>query len=63
MTQSAVYDELVEHLNSMPIGAPKTPELIEILETIFTEEEQKPVLPMEELVMKVMGDKKREFKF
>jgi hypothetical protein len=27
MTVSAVYDELVEHLNSMPIGAPKTPEL------------------------------------
>jgi ferredoxin len=27
------------------------------------EEEQKPVLPMGELVMKVVSDKKREFKF
>lgn len=34
MRGSNVYDELVEHLNSMPIGAPKTPELIET--TILT---------------------------
>jgi ferredoxin len=51
MSASTVYDDLVEHLNSMPIGAPKTPELIEILETIFTEEEaglaiKLPFLPM-----------------
>jgi NAD-dependent dihydropyrimidine dehydrogenase PreA subunit len=51
MTASTAYDDLVEHLNSMPIGAPKTPELIEILKTIFTEEEaglavKLPFLPM-----------------
>lgn len=34
MSGSNVYGELVEHLNSMPVGAPKTPELIEILKTI-----------------------------
>ena len=39
MSGSNVYDELVEHLNSMPVGAPKTPELIEILKTIYTDEE------------------------
>ena len=51
MSGSNVYDELVEHLNSMPVGAPKTPELIEILKTIYTEEEaalapKLPFLPM-----------------
>ncbi len=51
MSESTVYDELVEHLNSMPIGAPKTTELIEILKTIYTDEEAElavklPFLPM-----------------
>jgi electron transport complex protein RnfB len=51
MSGSNLYDALVEHLNSMPIGAPKTPELIEILKTIYTEEEaalavKLPFLPM-----------------
>ena len=51
MTESRVYDELIEHLNSMPVGAPKTSELFEILKTIFTEKEARlavklPFLPM-----------------
>ena len=51
MGGSNVYDELVEHLNSMPVGAPKTPELIEILKTLYTDEEaalapKLPFLPM-----------------
>ena len=51
MGGSNVYDELVEHLNSMPVGAPKTPELIEILKTMYTDEEaalapKLPFLPM-----------------
>lgn len=39
MGQTNVYETLAEHLHSMPIGAPKTPELIEILKILFTEEE------------------------
>jgi len=39
MAQTDVYETLAEHLHSMPIGAPKTPELIEILKILFTEEE------------------------
>jgi Na+-translocating ferredoxin:NAD+ oxidoreductase subunit B len=39
MALSSIYDQLADHLNSMPVGAPKTPELIEILQTLFTEEE------------------------
>jgi NAD-dependent dihydropyrimidine dehydrogenase PreA subunit len=51
MSQQCVYDQLAEYLNSMPIGAPKTPELIEILKTLYTEEEASlavklPFLPM-----------------
>ncbi len=51
MSSSTVYDELVEHLNSMPVGAPKTAELIEILKTLYTDEEAElavklPFLPM-----------------
>jgi NAD-dependent dihydropyrimidine dehydrogenase PreA subunit len=51
MSGSTVYDDLVEHLNSMPVGAPKTPELIEILKTLYSEEEASlapklPFLPM-----------------
>jgi len=51
MSGSTVYDELVEHLNSMPIRAPKTPDLIEIMKTIYTDEEAElavklPFLPM-----------------
>jgi H+/Na+-translocating ferredoxin:NAD+ oxidoreductase subunit B len=51
MSDSRTYDQLAEHLNSMPIGAPKTPELLGILEILFTEEEaglavKLPFLPM-----------------
>ena len=31
MSETTVYDRLADHMNSMPIGAPKAPELIEIL--------------------------------
>ncbi|RJP18710.1 MAG: (4Fe-4S)-binding protein [Candidatus Abyssobacteria bacterium SURF_5] len=51
MSKHEVYDQLAEHLNSMPIGAPKTPELIEILKILYTKEEadlavKLPFLPM-----------------
>ncbi len=51
MSGSGIYDDLVKHLNSMPVGAPRTPELIEILKTLYTEEQaalavKLPFLPM-----------------
>ncbi len=39
MSQPEIYDQLADHLNSMPIGAPKAPELLEILKVLFSEEE------------------------
>lgn len=51
MGEHGVYDKLADHLNNMPVGAPKAPELFEILKTLFTEEEAElaiklPFLPM-----------------
>jgi electron transport complex protein RnfB len=51
MGEHGVYDKLADYLNTMPVGAPKTPELFEILETLYTEEEAElalklPFLPM-----------------
>jgi Fe-S-cluster-containing hydrogenase component 2 len=51
MGEHAIYEKLADYLNSMPIGAPKTPELFEILKTLYTEEEAElavklPFLPM-----------------
>jgi electron transport complex protein RnfB len=51
MSGHDVYDQLAEYLNSMPIGAPKTPELLEILKILYTEKEaalaiKLPFLPM-----------------
>ncbi|MEW6439914.1 MAG: 4Fe-4S binding protein [bacterium] len=51
MADGTVYDRLAEHLHSMPVGAPKTPELIDILKVLYTEEEaalgvKLPFLPM-----------------
>lgn len=51
MSDQGIYDGLAEHLDSMPIGAPKTPDLMEILKILFTEEEAAlavkiPFLPM-----------------
>ncbi len=39
MSEQGIYEQLADHLNSMPIGAPKTSELWEILKILFTEEE------------------------
>jgi formate hydrogenlyase subunit 6/NADH:ubiquinone oxidoreductase subunit I len=39
MAEQSIYDQLAEHLNTMPVGAPKTPELIEILKVLYTDEE------------------------
>jgi hypothetical protein len=61
MSSSTVYDQLVDHLNSMPIGATCSTESITLVAR--PEEEQQPILPTMELVSKVMSDKKREFKF
>ena len=51
MGEHGIYEKLADYLNSMPIGAPKTPELFEILKTLYTEEEAElavklPFLPM-----------------
>jgi len=51
MAGQNVYEQLADYLNSMPIGAPKTPELMEILKTLYTQEEaalavKLPFLPM-----------------
>lgn len=51
MSETEPFDALVEYLNCMPIGAPRTPELIEILKLLYTEEQAKlavhlPFLPM-----------------
>lgn len=39
MSDPGIYDKLAVHLHSMPIGAPKTPELMGILKILFTEAE------------------------
>jgi Fe-S-cluster-containing hydrogenase component 2 len=51
MGEGGIYDRLADYLNSMPIGAPKTPELMDILKILYTEEEAElaiklPFLPM-----------------
>jgi Fe-S-cluster-containing hydrogenase component 2 len=51
MSEQSVYEQLAEYLNSMPIGAPKTPELLEILKILYTKDEaalavKLPFLPM-----------------
>jgi Fe-S-cluster-containing hydrogenase component 2 len=51
MSEHGVYDKLADYLNNMPVGAPKTPELFEILKTLYTEQEAElalkiPFLPM-----------------
>jgi NAD-dependent dihydropyrimidine dehydrogenase PreA subunit len=51
MGEHGIYEKLADYLDSMPIGAPKTPELFEILKTLYTEEEAElavklPFLPM-----------------
>ncbi|UCD57256.1 MAG: 4Fe-4S binding protein [Candidatus Hydrogenedentota bacterium] len=51
MGDQGIYDRLADYLNTMPVGAPKTPELIEILKTLYTEKEAElavklPFLPM-----------------
>jgi electron transport complex protein RnfB len=51
MGEHGIYDRLADYLNTMPVGAPKTPELFEILKTLYTEEEAElavklPFLPM-----------------
>ncbi|MBN1289247.1 MAG: 4Fe-4S binding protein [Actinobacteria bacterium] len=35
----SVYEELRQHLDKQPIGAPESPEIIEILSTLFTSDE------------------------
>lgn len=39
MSEHGVYEQLADYLNSMPVGAPKTPELFEILKILYTEQE------------------------
>jgi len=39
MGEHGIYDKLADYLNTMPVGAPKAPELFEILKIIYTEEE------------------------
>ncbi len=51
MGEHGIYDKLADYLNTMPVGAPKAPELFEILKIIYTEEEAElalklPFLPM-----------------
>lgn len=51
MSEHGIYDKLADYLNTMPIGAPRTPELFEILKTLYTEEEVElalklPFMPM-----------------
>jgi len=51
MGEHGIYEQLADYLHSMPVGAPKTPELFEILKIIFTEEEaglavKLPFMPM-----------------
>lgn len=51
MSEHGIYDKLADYLGNMPVGAPKTPELFEILKTLYTEEEAElavklPFMPM-----------------
>ena len=51
MSEHGMYDQLADYLNAMPVGAPKTAELMEILKIVYTEEEAElavklPFLPM-----------------
>jgi NAD-dependent dihydropyrimidine dehydrogenase PreA subunit len=51
MGDQSVYEKLADYLNTMPIGAPKSPELFGILKVLFAEEEAElalkiPFLPM-----------------
>jgi NAD-dependent dihydropyrimidine dehydrogenase PreA subunit len=51
MSEHGIYDKLADYLGTMPVGAPKTPELFEILKTLYTENEAElavklPFLPM-----------------
>jgi NAD-dependent dihydropyrimidine dehydrogenase PreA subunit len=55
MSDSHVFDALVDHLNSMPIGAPKTPELIEILKVLYTDKEAELALKLPFLPMTIDG--------